>query len=229
MREWIFGGIGLLIGLVGGFAGGYFVRKGSEIEIEEVTEEELNELAGIKQEEPVEEIGTATVAESHIEPAKDIQKEMDTQKTKYWNMWKDGKDGYMKQSELKEGEDPVISEEEDFDIPDDGIESDEKDEQIELSSEEEYNYWKSFRDGEYETSDITWFSGDDVTLDDDTLPIVNPQRHLGFLPKDIFKDHPKEGEIFVKNNFYKIVFCVSRVNQTYDTKTHEEEYGGDDE
>ena len=232
MNKWIIGVIGFVVGLGGGFAAGYFVRKKTEVQFEEVTEEELARVIAEdekKEDKPKHE-------EDILEDKKpsDTMKQIDTQKTQYWQKWNDGKDTseYLRQSDAPKNEEIVTTD--DMDIPDDPeLDMDEEDEdlrhreKVEKSDESEYNYWKSFKDGEYDTMTLAWFSGDDVTVDEDTFPIGNPLRYLGFLPKDVF-GKTKDDTIYMKNNEFKVVYEIVKYDTSYDAKVHEEEYGGDD-
>lgn len=238
MKRWIITVVVGVASFAGGCLTGWFLRKRQEIRFEEVTEEELDRFAEEDMEKRAAEKDEKKDSVVPNSPtSKTIHETIDTQKTQYWAMWQDEAGKYKQKGELPEDEEPVITEEdvENVNLDEDlVIDEDEKLPVVEMSDEEEYNAWLSEPDGEYSAVEMTWFSGDNVVLDnEDNTPITNVIRCLGFDPKKEFeKMGVKKDEsavLYRRNNVLKTIFQVTQYPSSYSKRTYQEEFGGDDD
>lgn len=236
MKHWIITAIVGTVAFAGGCLAGWEARKRTEVAFEEVTEEELNAYVQKDQEKPAKEEDQKPV----ISDSKSAHAQINTAKTEYASHWVDSESAaekYITRSELPEGEDPVISDEDlaNLDL-DEKLVIDDLDDKlppIEESDEDEFERWLAEPDGEYQSIEVTWMSGDNVVVDEDGDPIGNHQRYLGFDPKKEFTKMgiPKDAkaELYRKNNLLQVIYKVTQYPASYSTRAHQEVYGADDD
>lgn len=209
-----------------GFAAGYFVRKKTtEIEIEEITEEELEELTkgldgeGSKeQEDESDDIFVSTVnPEVHLEQE---------EKEAYFRQWKEKTSDYDTRS--KDIPENVVTE----DV--EGIE--EYLDHLEGISPGTMADWMRCMeapDGEYDTVELLWYDHDNVVTDTEGEPLIDSEKFMGFDVKDEFYliDPDTTGDPDVRiifNHKTKSVFHITRVSSTsYAEMKRMEEFGED--
>lgn len=243
MKKWIGTALACVASFAVGSVCGWFVRKSTEVKFEEVTEEELNAIAEAdtakkdNSEEGEQEKPAPLSSATEESP---LQKTLNTEKSQYWAKWKDEAGKYKPKGELPEGEEPVIAEEPpELDTEEELIIDDDEEKDvhstlpnIEVSDEDEFDFWDSEPDGEYQAVRVGWFSGDGVLVDDENDPIGNYQRYLGFDPKKEFeKAGIKRGEggvLYRKNNILQIVYEVTQYPSSFGKRRFVEEYGGND-
>lgn len=222
-----------------GFAAGYFVRKKTcEVEIEEVSEEDLQNMLNQAQK-------TAEELAPKDEPEYDgAMKE--AEKEAYFKRWKsydtvskDPPDDIMAISE----EDLTI-EPEDKNTEDETPDDEEEDEpehedisknrpKIEAGSIEDWNHWSGLQDGEYDPTVLNWYSVDDVVCDEDDIPVEEPRKYIGFDIGEMFAtvDSKTTGDRDVRvifNHKLKAIYYLHRINTSFSRKKRQEEYGDDE-
>lgn len=229
-----------------GIATGYFIRKKTEVQFEEISQEEMDELSkdiGFDQDEKEESEEPKESKESEkTEESKDIEekkeskpKAIDTQKEQYFKYWKGNNTSKYDTRTSEEPEDPVISDDgldeefineinEDDNLPD-----------VEFSDLDEFiKYAQLDGDGEYDAFTMYWYSKDDVTLDVDEELIDDPSM-FGFDIATMFQKHESEhaseddydpNMMFVKENNSKTIYQIIRRRASYSKMKEQEEYGG---
>lgn len=210
----------------GGFALGYFVRKKTaEVEIEEISEEELEKLTQ-------EMAGKTEKTENDIfgEPP-EIQPISQDEKEIYWKRWKEGKDetpADMYDTRSKETPDDAVTTE---DV--DGIEEYLNSlEDIEAGTMADWMRCMERPDGEYDPVELFWYDSDNVICDDNDEPLEDSEKHMGFDIRDQFYmiDDEMTGDPDIRvifNHKTKTVYHITRVNASYAVKKRMEEYGSD--
>ena len=206
----------------GGFALGYFVRKKAfEVQIEEISEEELEKLAG---EQANEENNDIQVPEIAIEPIPQDEKEA------YFKRWKE--EAPVEQYDTRS-----------TDIPDDVTVTDEdlnsiedylhglKD--VEAGTMQDWMHWIQVPEGEYDTMELTWYEKDDVLCDDDGEPLMDSERYMGFNVGDEFDliDPDTTGDENVRvifNHKTHSLYYITRIPNTAYAQVHRMEELGHD-
>lgn len=238
MKQIIISSIVGVLCFAAGCAAGWMARKKTEVQFEEVTEEELYACAEEDMNKKGKKEDNLTDEPQLLSSSKTQHETIDTQKTAYWDKYKNEAGKYKLHSELAKGEEPVITEEEPpeldteeelviDDIPDKNVPH------VEESDEDEFEYWLGEPDGEYQAMEVNWFSGDDVLTDEDNDPISNHQRYLGFDPKKEFAKmgvkRDVQAVLYRKNNLLQIIYKVVQYPSSFGKRRFVEEYGGNDQ
>ena len=213
MKTWVkvlFGGVG---GFAAGFFVGYFVRKKAfEVQIEEVSEEELEKLAeeaeGINAEEE------NSSEQPHFDPISQDEKEA------YFKRWKSEAPEETENADIydtrsKETPDDVVVDE-DLDAIEDYLEGVAS---IEAGNMQDWMHWTSVPDGEYDTLELTWYEKDDVICDENGEPLTDSEKFIGFDVDEQFKliDPETTGDDDVRIIFNHKTHClyyITRVSNT---------------
>lgn len=230
--------LALLASFGAGFAAGYFVRKRSELTIEEVTEEELQDA--VKGLSEAQEDVSSDIHEEESEDTVEAQEDAvesdsegigEGQKIAYFKKWK--ADAALDKYSTFTTEEPedVVSEVED--LPDDdfinSLNEDDIRPEIEAGTIEDWNHWIGLPDGEYDAIEIRWYEHDNVICDDQDTPLDNPEKFIGFDIRKRFEkiDPNTTGDENVRvliNHRYRVVYHVTRIFGSYGDKKRAEEF-----
>lgn len=205
-----------------GFGAGYFCRKKfSEVRIEEISEEELQQLTAGQTTEEV----TAEIAEEAQEAPLDIPEPVPDAKEAYFKRWKDETAQYDTQT--KEPPDDIVVTDEEVEGAEDYL----KDglSEVESGSMEDWRHWMSLApDGEYDPIELIWYEGDDVVVDENGVPLEDSDKFLGFDIQEEFEEEGDEEDIrVVLNHKHHSIFHITRRKGAYSTQKRMEELGSD--
>ena len=237
MKVWIKVLLGIMAGFGGGFAAGFLTHKKlNDIQFEEVTQEEMDQLLEIPEdvrklaEAKMKKIlseGTAKEKELPTDPDKlrntlqgkttYIQMDSD-QKKKYSEIWNTVKD-YSNEENANE---LPFEDEMDEDFLNE-LENDiEEEEDTELKNEKPHvitlhEFYEEHR--EYDKITIDWYEEDDIVLDEREEIVPDPKSYVGMSMKELFNDMPNpDGDpdaMFVRNDKYGTDYEVVRHHSAY--------------
>ena len=204
-----------------GFAAGYFVRKKAcEVEIEEISEEELQKLTQ-QMEEKQEEASNDIFDVPETTPISNDEKEA------YFRLWKES-NAEQYDTRAKEPPDDVVTTE---DV--DGIEEYLSHlEDIEPGTMADWMEWMSKPDGEYDTVELFWYDRDNVVCDEEGDPLLDSEKFMGFDIKEEFylADEESTGDPDIRvifNHKTKTIYHITRTNSSYAEIKRMEEFGRD--
>lgn len=171
MKLWMKLALTGVVAFVSGFAAGYFVRKKTgEVQIEEITEEELQKLA--KEASQAEGKPEETENTDIVEPVPQDEKEA------YFKRWKtDAELQEQYDTRSKDSPDDVVVTDEDIEAIEEHLD---KIKDIEAGTMQDWLHWLSQPEGEYDTVELKWYEKDDVVCDDEGNPLENSEKHMGF-------------------------------------------------
>lgn len=230
MKAWLKVLLGAVVGFGGGFAAGYFTRKKFfEVEIEEVSEEELNKMAIEAQNTPSDE--TEGGSNTFMKGAAFVDSEAKEAVFRQWKENPDIQEMYDTRSdEVPENVETISEEELDGairDIPDVG-------ELVEPGSMTDWSYWSNYAqdEGVYDPIELIWYEGDDVVCDENGEPMENSDKFLGF---DIAEQFDKiapdlsgdDNVRIVINHQHHSIFYINRRKGSYSQHRRLEELGSD--
>ena len=225
----------------GGFAAGFFTRKKfCEVQIEEISEEELNSLAGAETKSEEEPEVVADIPKIEKEKQQDT---LNTQKEAYFRKWK--ADDALAQYDTRTAEEPkdvMALGEEDLRIDDDDLETDvtmegtappaKPSSKFVPATFEDWRKALNAQDGEFDCIELTWYSQDDVICDDNDSPLENSKDFVTIdLPEAFDKpaddvDGDPDVRIFL-NRAHRAIYYINRVDASYRLKKRQEEFGED--
>lgn len=230
MKTWIKVLIGAFAGFGGGFAAGYFARKKlCEVQIEEVSEEELDKMLTEAQNSPSEAV------EGGEEPFGTTMTYDDSgAKETLLKQWKEQKDAVQKY-DTRSTDTP-----DDVETVDDGILDEVPDipggnEVVEDGTRADWAYAcdKGEDNGEYDPIELIWYEGDDVVCDEDGEPLEDSDKYLGFDIAEKFQNEElaeASGDKDVRivfNHQHHSIFFVTRRQGSYSQHKRLEELGSD--
>lgn len=210
----------------GGFALGYLVqKKTAEVEIEEISEEELEKLTKAA-------AGKTEETENDIFETPEIQPIPQDEKEAYFKRWKEGKEETPAEAydtRTKETPDDVVTTE---DV--DGIEEYlDRLKDIEAGTMADWLRCMQRPDGEYDPIELTWYEADNIVCDDQGEPLEDSEKHMGFDIREQFymTDDETTGDPDIRvifNNKTHTIYHITRISGTsYAVMKRMEEYGRD--
>lgn len=224
MKTWIKLVLTGVTAFAGGFSLGYFVRKKtSEVEIEEISQEELDKLV-----EDMKEAGKTEEASNDIFESMQNPQISQDEKEAYFKRWKeDPADIYDTRS--SETPEDVVTDEDVEKIEEylDGIS------EIEPGTMADWIKYSDRPDGEYDPIELIWYDADNVVCDEHGEPLDETEKFVGFDVKEEFyiADSETTGDPDVRvifNHKTKSIYHITRVSDTsYSQRKRMEEYGYD--
>lgn len=211
----------------GGFSAGYIFRKKTgEIEIEEVSEEELQQLAENNKE--------ADTESAQEKPAPQTAPQ-EQKKEEYFKRWKEETAESAEKYDTRTTEAPqdvVPVNDEDIQHAEEFMDSMAE---IEPASIHDWERWANLPDGEYDPVSLIWYEPDNVVCDEETdEPLENSDKYLGFDIGDQFKleDDEASGDPDVRivyNHKHRSIFYIHRSRVSYSSVKRQEEFEEDDD
>lgn len=230
MKTWIKVLIGAFAGFGGGFAAGYFTRKKlCEVQIEEVSEEELDKMLTEAQNSPSEAV------EGDNEPFGTTMTYDDSgAKETLLKQWKEQKDSVQKyDTRSTDVPDDVEAINDEIDVSELDIPG--GNEVIEDGTRADWAYAcdKGEDNGDYDPVELIWYEGDDVVCDEDGDPLEDSDKYLGFDIAEKFADEElaeASGDKDVRivfNHKHHCIFFINRRQGSYSQHKRLEELGSD--
>ena len=224
MKTWVKMLLTGIAAFAAGFGAGYLAKKRTEVSIEEITEDELNELM----KESLEQEGKTKEAENDIPEVATSNVSQD-EKEIYFRRWKETPaDIYDTRSESPEEVETVDTEGiEDYLDKIDGIEPGTMADWMMVVDENgEY--------GEYDPIELIWYEKDNIITDEDGDQLDESDKYMGFDIKDewVLADQDTTGDPNVRiifNHKTKTVYHITRVSKiSYSRLRRKEEFEDDD-
>ena len=219
-----------LVGLASfgaGFGAGYFVRKRTcEVEFEEISEEELDNLVSKAENKPV---------EAAEEPSEDNNKDnTEVRKEAYFKLWKETNEQTSKyDTRTKDAPNEVEVTPEEVEKIGDFLKKDLK--AIEPASMNDWHHWLSLApDGEYDPIELYWYPSDNLVCDENNEPLEDSDKFIGFDVKEMFEtvDPETTGDPQIRvifNHKTHSIFFITERTSSYNTIKRMEEYGSDED
>ena len=203
-------GIKLALSIAGsfviGFAAGYLFRKKTfEVQIEEVSEEEFDEL-------------TKQIKETDNKTENDIQAfeqpaVPQDEKEAYFKRWKEEDPGSAYDTRTAESPEDVEVTDEDLNSISDYL----KDlSYVEAGTMQDWVKYLTSPEGEYDTIELNWYEGDGVITDENDEPLEDSESYMGFDVSEQFQlvDPETTGDENVRiifNHKTKSLYYINRI------------------